>query len=213
MKKVFLTAFLAMSMMAFAQHVTPLNITIAELRLDSLRTLYFSEPTMYRASLDVASQAFDKNGEELKEAKNVLKDEQSHAKEMESSLKDAQKMTASLKKIYTQEENTLKSMQKTVEKQQRKLNTNKRLNQDARSSYTQMMEQQQKELGYALREVAERLRAVSELNTSIQNWQTTLQTFKQETEQKANALSLLESQYKERTSALKAEQKTAKKMQ
>ena len=213
MKKVFLTAFLAMSMMAFAQHVTPLNITIAELRLDSLRTLYFSEPTMYRASLDVAAQAFDKNEEELKEAKSILKDEQSHAKEMESSLKDAQKMTASLKKIYTQEENTLKSMQKTVEKQQRKLNTNKRLNQDARSSYTQMMERQQKELGYALREVAERLRAVSELNTSIQNWQTTLQTFKQETEQKANALALLESQYKERTSALKAEQKTAKKMQ
>ena len=89
----------------------------------------------------------------------------------EVSVSEALKMTAELKKVYLKEESALKSMQKTIEKQQRKLNANRRLNQDARENYSQMLEKQQKELGYALREVAERQHSVSDLETSIQNWQ------------------------------------------
>ena len=121
-KSIFAVAFLAFGLSAFAQHVTPLNIRIADVKLDSLRALYISEPMMYRASLDVVSQALDENANQLKAAKAEFKDEQAHAKEMASSLKEASKMTASLKKIYSQEESTLKGMQKTVENQQRKLN-------------------------------------------------------------------------------------------
>ena len=121
-KSIFVVAFLALGLSAFAQHVTPLDIRIADVRIDSLRTLYVSEPTMYRASLEVASQTLDQNADQLKAAKAEFKDEQAHAKEMANSLKEASKMTASLKKIYSQEESTLKGMQKTVEKQQRKSN-------------------------------------------------------------------------------------------
>ena len=78
MRKLFLSASLALSMVAMAQHVTPVNIEIAEVRLDSLRALYMSEPTMYRASLDVVSQALAKNAEEIKDAKAILKVEQTH---------------------------------------------------------------------------------------------------------------------------------------
>ena len=115
-KSIFVVAFVALGLSAFAQHVTPLDIRIADVRIDSLRTLYVSEPTMYRASLEVASQVLDENANQLKVARAEFKDEQAHAKEMTSSLKEASKMTASLKKIYSQEESTLKSMQKTVEK-------------------------------------------------------------------------------------------------
>ena len=210
MRKYILLAFAALSISAFAQKVTPLNIELAELKTDSLRTLYIAEPAMYRASLEVVAQALDKNAKEVSEAKAILKDEQSHAKEMASSIKEALKMTAALTKTYEKEEATLKSMQKTVEKQQRKLNSQKKLNQEARDSYSQMLDKQQKELGYSLRELAERQRAVAELNTSIQDWQSQLQAFEQQLIQKASDLTLIENQLKERLSALKAEQKFAK---
>ena len=213
MRKIFGMAFLALSLSVMAQHVTPLSIQLADAKIDSLRTLYFNEPMMYRASLEVVAQEFAKNAEQIKAAKAELKDEQAHAKEMENSLKEALKMTSSLKSVYSKEESALKSMQKTVEKQQRKLNSNRRLNQDARDNYAQLLEKEQKELGYSLREVAERQRSVAQLETTIQNWKTTLQNYVQETKQKAADLAMIEATYKQRLAALKAEQKTAKTMQ
>ena len=130
---------------------------------------------------------------------------------MDASLKDALKMTAELRKVYDKEEAALKSMQKTIEKQQRKLASNRRLNKEARDNYSQMLEKQQKELGYSLREVAERLRSVSDLETSIQNWQTTLQGFVQETVQKESELAQIEALYKQRQVEVKTELKAAKK--
>ncbi len=212
MRKIFVLAFMALGLSAMAQHVTPLAITITDVKIDSLRSLYLNEPTMYRAALDVVAKNLDQNGEQIKVAKAELKDEQAHAKEMDASLKEALKMTSSLKGIYSKEEGALKSMQKTIEKQQRKLASNRRLNKDARDDYAQMLEKQQKELGYSLREVADRQHSIADLETSIQNKQTSLQNFVQETVQKEAELNLLETTYKQRLATLKAEQKTAKSM-
>ena len=93
-----------------------------------------------------------------------------------------------------------------------KLNSQKKLNQEARDSYSQMLEKQQKELGYSLREVAERQHSVSDLETSIQNWQTSLQYFVQETVQKEGEIAKLEALCKQRQAELKAELKAAKKI-
>ena len=205
-------AFLALGLSAMAQHVAPLNIEIPDVVIDSLRAKYFNEPTMYRAALDVLDKDLSKNGDQIKAAKAELKDEKAHAKEMDGSLKDALKMTGELKKVYDKEESALKSMQKSIEKQQRKLNSNRRLNKDARENYSQMLEKQQKALGYSLREVAERQHSVSDLETSIQNWQTTLQNFVQETVQKEGELARIEELYKQRSTELKAELKATKKM-
>ncbi len=213
MKKIVLMAFAVLSMSAMAQHVTPLSIRIAETKIDSLRTLYLSEPTMYRAALEVVAQSLDKNEDELKAAKAELKAELAHAKEMDNSLKDATKMVASMKKIYAKEESELKSMQKVVEGQQKTLNKQKELNQETRDSYLQLLEKQQKELGYSLRDVADRQRAIAELETTIQNGQTKLQTYIQETQQKTLELAQLEALYKERAATIKAEQKAARNMQ
>lgn len=212
MKKYFVMAFVALSMSAFAQHVTPLNIELADPKIDSLRTLYLSEPMMYRASLDVAEQALVQNAEELKAAKAEVKVEQSHAKEMGNSLKEAAKMTASLKKLYSKEEDELKTMQKVVEKQQKTVTKQKDLNKETRDAYLAFLEKQQKELGYSLREVADRQRAIADLETTIQNHQTSLQSFIHEIEEKANNVAQLEALYKQRLAHVKAEQKTAKTM-
>ena len=73
MKKILFLAFMALGMSAMAQHVTPLSIQLAEVKLDSLRTLYINEPTMYRAALEVVAQSLAKNAEEIKAAKAELK--------------------------------------------------------------------------------------------------------------------------------------------
>lgn len=212
MKKIFVMAFLALGLSAMAQHVAPLTIEIADPQVDSLRAKYLTEPAMYRAALEAVSLDLTKNGEQIKAAKEELKDEQNHAKEMDSSLKEALKMTAELKKVYDNEEVALKAMQKTIEKQQRKLASNRRLNKTARENYAQMLEKQQKELGYSLREVAERQHSVSDLETSIQNWQTSLQYFVQEAMLKEGEIAKLEALLKQRQTELKAELKAAKKI-
>lgn len=210
MKKIILMAFMAVGLSAMAQHVTPISFQIADPKIDSLRTLYINEPTMYRAALEVAAQNLAKNADDLKAAKAELKTEQSHSKEIANSLKSASKMAASLKKTYSKEESELRSMQKVVEKQQKTLNKQTELNQESRETYMAFLEKQQKELGYSLREVADRQRAITDLETAIQNGQTSLQSYIQETQQKATDLANMEAQYKALVANVKAEQKTAK---
>lgn len=210
MKKFFLMAVLALSMSAFAQRVTPLNITLAEVKLDSLRTLYLAEPIMYRASLDALAQALEKNDKEVKAAKTELKVEKQHAKEMGTSLKKAESMVASLKKLYGKEENELRNMSKTVEKQMKTLGKQNELNDETRNQYRSFLEKQQQELNYSLRDVAERARAISDLETSIQNAKSNLSQFEQQANLKESELKFLETQLKERQKLVKEEQKAAK---
>ena len=210
MRKCIFVAFLALGMAAMAQHVTPVSIEIAEVKIDSLRDLYLSEPPMYRASLNIIEEALKRNENEIKTAKAEVKAEQAHAKELSKALEEAVKMTAALKKLYGKEEGELKSMQKVVEKQQKTVARQKDLNKENRDSYLVFLERQQKELGYSLREVADRQHAISGLETTIQNHQTNLQSFVHEIEQKALTLSQLEATLKTRMAQLKAELKTAK---
>ena len=209
-KKFFLMAVLALSMSAFAQRVTPLNITLAEVKLDSLRTLYLAEPIMYRASLDAVAQALEKNDKEVKAAKTELKVEKQHAKEMGTSLKKAESMVASLKKLYGKEENELRNMSKTVEKQMKTLGKQNELNDETRNQYRSFLEKQQQELNYSFRDVAERARAISDLETSIQNAKSNLSQFEQQANLKESELKFLETQLKERQKLVKEEQKAAK---
>lgn len=213
MKKFFLIVFVAMSVSAMAQKVTPITVTLAEFKVDSLRVLYMKEPIMYRASLDAVAQALEKNAEELKAAKEELKTEQQLSKEMANSLKGATKMTASMRNLYGKEEGELKSMQKVVAGQQKMLAKQKELNDSTRASYTAFLDKQQQELGDALRELAERQRAVSELETTIANYQTKLQIYNQEVAQKATALANIDAEIKARAARVKSEQKAAKSMQ
>lgn len=213
MKKLFVLAFMALSLTAMAQHVTPLNIKLADTDLTALRAQYQSEPIMYRAALESLSKELDKNAAELKTARNQLKVEQAHAKEMDNSLKEANKMVAALKNLYTKEESEIKGMLQTVQKQQQTLSKQVELNQETRENYVAFLEQQQKELNYSLREVADRQRAISDLEASFSASQTNQQYYLQEVNQKEADLNALDAQLKERVALVKAEQKAAKSMQ
>ena len=212
MKKYFLAALVALSMSAFAQHVTPLSIELTEFKLDSLRTLYLAEPPMYRAALNMVAQSLDMDAAAVNEAKTQLKVERAHSKQIATSIKEATKMTNELRKLYGKEESELKSMQKSVVRQQETINRQMELNVETRENYMQFLAKQQSELGYALREAADRMRAITDLETSIQKGQTALQTFNHEIEAKAKDLTSIETELKQRQAAVKAELKTAKTM-
>ena len=213
MKKVFLLAFMALSLSVAAQKVTPLTIEVAEVDINALRAQYQSEPIMYRAALDKLSKDLEGDAAEIKQAKAQLKVEQAHSKEMDKSLKEAEKMAASLKSLYTKEEAELKKMMQTVQKQQQTLSKQVELNEETRETYVAFLEKQQKELNYSLREVADRQRAISDLEATISNSKTNMQYYVQAVNQKAADLANIEAQHKQRVSTVKAEQKSAKSMQ
>ncbi|MCR5049698.1 MAG: hypothetical protein K6A36_01285 [Paludibacteraceae bacterium] len=210
MKKVFVLVCMALSMSAMAQRLTPLTVEVFDPKLDSIRAVCAADPQLFVATLNSIQRAMDENAKELKEARNVLKQEQSHAKEKDSYLKDISNTAATLKKLYSKEEEELRSMQKNIEKQQRTLSKLPDLNRETREMYQHMLEKEQKDLGYSIREVAERQRATSDMETEFQNEKTRLQNYMINLEQKASALDQLEALWRTRNDQLKAEIKYAK---
>lgn len=213
MKKLFLLSFLALSMVAMAQQVTPVTVNVPDLQIDSLRAEYLSQPPMYRTALDLKASEMAQCRKRLDEAKATLKAEQKHAKEMESAIKSAARMAANLKKLYAKEQTELKVMQKQVEKQQKTLSKQNDLNDASRKAYRRLLDREQRELGDAIDEVTGRIAAMTELENTLQNEQSGLQHFNTQVAQKALELEHLETVYKERLAILKAEQKAAKSIQ
>lgn len=210
MKKIFTIALLALGMTAVAQSVTPLNIQIPELKFDSLRSLYISEPSMYRASLEVLVGQYAEVDRQIKTAKTELKAEQDHSKAMSLMIKEANALADDLIKLYTKEAAELKSMQKNIEKQQKTLAKRVALNEKSRDTFSKVLDREQTQLNQSLVAVAERQRDMTDQLNQLQNMQTQLQGYESEIQKKSMEITQLETIYKERLAALKAEQKTAK---
>lgn len=210
MKNVFVIFLMGFSLTIMAQHVTPLDIKIAELNLDSLREAYLAQPTMYRASLDVVAEQLEENAQQIKEAQNELRIEMIHAKEMRRVLNEGLKRLSVLKKIYAKEEAEIKSLMETLEDQRQKLEKQTELNQQTRDGYIQMFSNEYSRLEHTLSDLANRVQEATLLSNELQNATFSYQTYEQELERKAFDLAQVEALYETRKDALKAEQRAAK---
>lgn len=210
MKNVFVIFLMGFSLTIMAQHVTPLDIKIAELNLDSLREAYLAQPTMYRASLDVVAEQLEENAQQIKEAQNELRIEMTHAKEMRRVLNEGLKRLSVLKKIYAKEEAEIKSLMETLENQRQKLEKQTELNQQTRDGYIQMFSNEYSRLEQTLSDLANRVQEATQLSSELQNATFSYQTYEQELERKAFDLAQVEALYETRKDALKAEQRAAK---
>lgn len=210
MKNVFVIFLMGFSLTIMAQHVTPLDIKIAELNLDSLRGAYLAQPTMYRASLDVVAEHLEENAQQIKEAQNELRIEMIHAKEMRRVLNEGVKRLSVLKKIYAKEEAEIKSLMETLEDQRQKLEKQTELNQQTRDGYIQMFSDEYSRLEQTLSDLANRVQEATLLSNELQNATFAYQTYEQELERKAFDLAQVEALYETRKDALKAEQRAAK---
>lgn len=210
MKNVFVIFLMGVSLTIMAQHVTPLDIKIAELNLDSLRGAYLAQPTMYRASLDVVAEQLAENAQQIKEAQNELRIEMIHAKEMRRVLNEGVKRLSVLKKTYAKEEAEIKSLMETLEDQRQKLEKQTELNQQTRDGYIQMFSDEYSRLEQTLSDLANRVQEATLLSNELQNATFAYQTYEQELERKAFDLAQVEALYETRKDALKAEQRAAK---
>lgn len=210
MKNVFVIFLMGFSLTIMAQHVTPLDIKIAELNLDSLRGAYLAQPTMYRASLDVVAEQLEENAQQIKEAQNELRIEMIHAKEMRHVLNEGVKRLSVLKKTYAKEEAEIKSLMETLEDQRQKLEKQTELNQQTRDGYIQMFSDEYSRLEQTLSDLANRVQEATLLSNELQNATFAYQTYEQELERKAFDLAQVEALYETRKDALKAEQRAAK---
>lgn len=210
MKNVFVIFLMGFSLTIMAQHVTPLDIKIAELNLDSLRGAYLAQPTMYRASLDVVAEQLEENAQQIKEAQNELRIEMIHAKEMRRVLNEGVKRLSVLKKIYAKEEAEIKALMETLENQRQKLEKQRELNQQTRDGYIQMFSDEYSRLEQTLSDLATRVQEATLLSNELQNATFSYQTYEQELERKAFDLAQVEALYETRKDALKAEQRAAK---
>ena len=213
MKKLFVIALAAMSMAVMAQHVTPVGVRVPDLKLDSLRDLYSSQPAMYQSALKSLEGELNQDLNVLKNARAVLKVEQAHAKEMSATLIEAFKLAGTLRKTYDAEESALIDMQKTIEKQLITMGKKVEINQNTRDEYTELLTTQQKELNYSLREVADRKRAITDVEEGLRGGQNNVQNYAQEVLQKAAEITHLEAECKAKLATVKKEQKAAKSMQ
>ena len=213
MRKILTIALMAVSVAMMAQHVTPVEVTVAELNLDSLRDAYISQPEMYQSALKVVERNLEQNAADLKKARLQQKAEQAHVKEMGVTLKESQKLITGLKKTFAQEEKELKAMLNTISKQQTNLLKQTDLNQETRDNYTRFLEEQQKGINYSLRDVADRMRTITDLEEALRKSQNVINAYHHETIQKGVDITSLETKYKHNMAKLKKEQKAAKSIQ
>lgn len=210
MKKLFILAFVSLSMTAMAQHVNPLSITIAEINLDSLRNAYLAQPTMYRASLEVVAEQLEQNAQQIKSATQELKQEQAHGKEIARATKEANKNLTAILKQYDKEETEKDALLVMIEQQKKKLGRQDKLNPQTSEYYEQMINDQQQILEQSLKDLEIRKQQVEQLLEAWQTLQLKYQIYNQEIEKKAFDLAQTEVLLKERMKILKEEQKAAK---
>jgi hypothetical protein len=197
-------------MATMAQHVSPLSIQIAEINLDSLRNAYLSQPTMYRASLEVVAEQLEQNVQQIKSATQELKQEQAHGKEIARATKEANKNLIALQNLYEKEESEKDALLVMIEQQKKKLTRQDKVNSQTTDYYVQMLNEQQQIVEQSMSDLKIRKQQVEQLLEEWQALQLKYQTYNQEIEKKAFELAQTEVLLKERMKILKEEQKAAK---
>ena len=210
MKKLFIIAFVSLSMATMAQHVNPLAISVAEINLDSLRAAYLAQPTMYRASLEVVAEQLEQNAQQIKSATQELKQEQAHGKEIARATKEANKNLTALQKLCEKEESEKDALLVMIEQQKKKLTRQDKVNSQTTDYYVQMLNEQQQIVEQSMSDLKIRKQQVEQLLEEWQALQLKYQTYNQEIEKKAFELAQTEVLLKERMKILKEEQKAAK---
>lgn len=210
MKKLFIIAFVSLSMATMAQHVNPLAISVAEINLDSLRAAYLAQPTMYRASLEVVAEQLEQNAQQIKSATQELKQEQAHGKEIARATKEANKNLTALQNLCEKEESEKDALLVMIEQQKKKLTRQDKINSQTTDYYVQMLNEQQQIVEQSMSDLKIRKQQVEQLLEEWQALQLKYQTYNQEIEKKAFELAQTEVLLKERMKILKEEQKAAK---
>ncbi len=126
-KTLFVLACLCMSIVAKAQKVVPLNITLVEFSIDSLQTVH-SDPNALLGELVSLLQQAKEDQTEIELAKNQIKSEKAYYKSYNKILKDRQKQLTSQEKGLRKELKIHEKDRKKIVKEQKSLREDHSLN-------------------------------------------------------------------------------------
>lgn len=206
----FLIAALAICSTLLAQHVTPLNITLVDFSLDSLRIRYADNMPMYRAELERIQDLQEATDKEMSHIRKELKDEKTYAKELTTYLKDHENSLIDLQKIMEVEYAAMTSIQQSAEKTLKRLQKTSLLNRDTRDSCITSLQTEKKEVIRMEDELATRQKYLITLLDRVRAYQAELSTFNTEILNKEVDLKQLENTQKARKASVKAELKNVK---
>lgn len=206
----FLIVALAICSTLFAQHVTPLNITLVDFSLDSLRIRYADNMPMYRAELERIQDLQEATDKEMSHIRKELKDEKTYAKELTAYLKDHENSLIDLQKTMEVEYTALTSIQQSAEKTLKRLQKTSLLNRDTRDSGITSLQTEKKEVIRMEDELATRQKYLITLLDRVRAYQVELSTFNTEILNKEVDLKQLEDTQKVRKASVKAELKNVK---
>lgn len=211
MKKTLILAFLVCAALSInAQHVSPVTIQIERPRFDSLKILYADTLPAYMDELHRNRESFENILKEIRAIEDEIKDEEALLKDMKAYVKTAEKTANKLEKIYSDELAQLKVMDDMVDSKKISTARNKRINEESRTMFTELIDSQEQELEVCMRQVNSYLRDLTTQNNSIQHLKTNLQQFSDEIIQKKNNLKQLEMKAKYNLNALNNEIKATR---
>lgn len=211
MKKLFVLASVAfMSLTLSAQHVTPVNIAMVEMRLDTLRDFYAADKAAYMVQLQHIELNVKGNEEALKLAQKQLSDEKSYAKCIESYIKDTEKVLKNMEKDCNNEKKDVTDLQNTIDKQTSAVNKLTMVTHESKPKFLAQMASERENLYIEQKHIQARLATVNRQQEQIRMLKEGLQVFNVEITNKENDIKLKKGQHKNTSSALKTEMKNVK---
>ncbi len=211
MKKIgILLSAMALACSLSAQHVTPLNVHLAQFALDSMRTQYANDLPMYKSKLQRIQLTQDANKKALSTATKELNEEKAHAKRLSSYLKEKESAYTSLLRYCENEEKVLKTMEETIDEQNRKTLKSTLLNDTTRNDHSVNLKTEKQAVEHARSEVAARQKSLNNVLSDIPAEKQALADFNLEIQNKEVDLKQLQQIHKTRVATIKAELKTVK---
>ncbi|MCQ2333567.1 MAG: hypothetical protein MJZ88_03015 [Paludibacteraceae bacterium] len=211
MKKLFVLASMALlSFATYAQHVTPLNITMVEVRLDTLRTFYGEDLAALMVQLQHIDLDLKGNEDALKLARKQFNEEKSYSKCISDYVKEASKVLKTIEKDRNDELKELSGLQAIIDKQTTTAHKLTLITHDSKPKFVEHMKKERGEIDTQIKSIREQLVSLGKQQAQLKKIQDGLEIFNTEITNKDNDLKLKEGQFKSTSEAVKAEIKNTK---
>lgn len=214
-KYLFLCAALVASVMLKAQstdmqnwkYALPINITLTEFSLDSLRAKNGEAADRLLLDLKALQDKLKKDAEVIKQAQAQLKDEQDLLKRMDDGMKDSKRRLDNMIKILGQEQKEYDAANKSLEKQLDGAHKYVRVNRDARLAFEERLTNEKSVMADAMADAVRRSERLVEAQKKWTLIQESITAYQMEVMQKTTDMNLIENNHKAQVESVKAEVK------
>lgn len=191
-----------------AQHVTPLNIHLTEVNLDTLRSQYAG--SAYLLELSRLDRLMKDDTKALKEAQEQLKAEKEFQKQMLAYIDKAEATFKTLQALSQKELDEMNKLKENVEKQLRAINASTEISPETRAKAVEQLQNQRRALDAAITATNGRQSQLANHPIQLQQMRTDLMVYNTELINKETDLKQMEANLKARRELIKTETKTVK---